>query len=190
MGWRLFFNPFSNEETTLSIFPYMPLSSQLAQNRSGSAKKKCASRPKGKGKEWLNHNFRKCAMQTTSFLLFRLQESGLGSQDILLEKPWKLWKKYAGIIFTLRENSNICFFVLIIRFRQFGADFFSSNYLKVVRNYLKCGKNFLKNYFFPFTPSTRIRMKIFAWIRICKKKRIWNTDFFNIIADADTGVRR
>ena len=79
-------------------------------------------------------------MQTTSFLLFRLQESGLGSQDILLEKPWKLWKKYAGIIFTLRENSNICFFVLIIRFRQFGADFFSSNYLKVVRNYLKCEK--------------------------------------------------
>ena len=152
--------------------------------------KKCASRPKGKGKEWLNHNFRKCAMQTTSFLLFRLQESGLGSQDILLEKPWKLWKKYAGIIFTLRENSNICFFVLIIRFRQFGADFFSSNYLKVVRNYLKCEKNCLKNYFTPFTPSTRIRMKIFAWIRICKKKRIWNTDFFYIIADADTGVRR
>ena len=32
-------------------------------------------------------------MQTISFLLFRLQESGLGSQDILLEKPWKLKKK-------------------------------------------------------------------------------------------------
>ena len=33
-------------------------------------------------------------MQTISFLLFRLQESGLGSQDILKEKPWKLktWK--------------------------------------------------------------------------------------------------
>ena len=28
-------------------------------------------------------------MQTISFLLFRLQESGLVSQDILSEKPWK-----------------------------------------------------------------------------------------------------
>ena len=28
-------------------------------------------------------------MQTISFLLFRLQESGLGSQDILSEKAWK-----------------------------------------------------------------------------------------------------
>ena len=33
-------------------------------------------------------------MQTISFLLFRLQESGLGSQDILSEKPWKPKKKY------------------------------------------------------------------------------------------------
>ena len=33
-------------------------------------------------------------MQTISFLLFRLQESGLGSQDILSEKLWKLKKKY------------------------------------------------------------------------------------------------
>ena len=31
-------------------------------------------------------------MQTISFLLFRLQESGLGLQDILSEKPWKLKK--------------------------------------------------------------------------------------------------
>ena len=31
-------------------------------------------------------------MQTISYLLFRLQESGLGSQDILSEKPWKLKK--------------------------------------------------------------------------------------------------
>ena len=31
-------------------------------------------------------------MQTISFLLCRLQESGLGSQDILSEKLWKLKK--------------------------------------------------------------------------------------------------
>jgi len=31
-------------------------------------------------------------------------------------------KKYAGIIFKLGEKGNICFFVLIIRFRQFGAE--------------------------------------------------------------------
>ena len=55
-------------------------------------------------------------MQTISFLLYRLQESGLGSQDILSEK------KYAGIIFTSGEKGNICFFVLIIRFRQFRAE--------------------------------------------------------------------
>ena len=48
-------------------------------------------------------------MQTKSFLLFRLQESGLGSQDIFSEKPWKLKKKYAGIIFASGEKSNICF---------------------------------------------------------------------------------
>ena len=36
-------------------------------------------------------------MQTISFLMFKLQESGLGSQDILSEKPWKL-KKIAGIM--------------------------------------------------------------------------------------------
>ena len=45
-------------------------------------------------------------MQTISFLLFRLQESGLGSQDILSEKPWKL-KKNAGITFTSGEKGNI-----------------------------------------------------------------------------------
>ena len=61
-------------------------------------------------------------MQTISFLLFRLQESGLGSQDILSEKPWKLKKKYAVIIFTSGKKGNICFYVLIIRFRQFGAE--------------------------------------------------------------------
>ena len=30
---------------------------------------------------------RRCALQAISFLLFKLQESGLGSQDILSEKP-------------------------------------------------------------------------------------------------------
>ena len=50
-------------------------------------------------------------MQTISFLLFRLQESGLGSQDILSEMPWRLKKKYAGIIFASGEKANICMFL-------------------------------------------------------------------------------
>ena len=48
-------------------------------------------------------------MQTISFLLFRLQELELGSQDILSEKPWKQKKIHAGIIFTSGEKDNICF---------------------------------------------------------------------------------
>ena len=60
-------------------------------------------------------------MQTISFLLFRPQESGLGSQDILSENPWNI-KKNAGIIFTSGEEGNICFFVLMIRFRQFRVE--------------------------------------------------------------------
>ena len=48
-------------------------------------------------------------MKTISFLLFRLQESGLGSQDILSEKPWKL--------FTSEEKGKICFFMLIYPFQ-------------------------------------------------------------------------
>ena len=46
-------------------------------------------------------------MQTISSLLFRLQESGLGSQDNLSEKPWESKKKYAEIIFTSGEKGNI-----------------------------------------------------------------------------------
>ena len=41
---------------------------------------------------------------------FSRQESGLGLQDILSEKTWKLKKKIAGIIFTSGEKGNICFF--------------------------------------------------------------------------------
>ena len=45
-------------------------------------------------------------MQTISFLLFRLQESGLGSQEILSEK------RYAGIIFTSgNKKATYVFFV-------------------------------------------------------------------------------
>ena len=48
--------------------------------------------------------------ETISFLLFRLQESGLGTQDILSEKPWKLKKKkYAGIGFTSEEKATYVF---------------------------------------------------------------------------------
>ena len=52
-------------------------------------------------------------MQTISFLLFRLLESRLGSQDILSEKPWKLKKrkKNAGIIFTSGEKATYVFCV-------------------------------------------------------------------------------
>ena len=50
-------------------------------------------------------------MQIISFLLFefRLQESGLGSQDILSEKPWKLTKNMLES--SGEEKGNICFFV-------------------------------------------------------------------------------
>ena len=53
-------------------------------------------------------------MQTISFFLFRLQESGLGSQDILSEKPWKLEKKYAGIIFTSGEKGKNTFLCVCV----------------------------------------------------------------------------
>ena len=72
-------------------------------------------------------------MQTISFLLFGLQESGLVSQDILSEKPWKR-KKYAEIIFTSGEKGNICFLVLINRFRQFGAE---KNFINSFSNFFK-----------------------------------------------------
>ena len=43
-------------------------------------------------------------MQIISFLLFRLQESGLGSQDII--QALETEKKFAGIIFTSGEKGN------------------------------------------------------------------------------------
>ena len=95
-------------------------------------------------------------MQTISFLLFKLQVSGLGSQDILSEKPWKRKKIYAGIIFTSEEKGNICFFLLFIRFRQFGAEnifiSFFLIFLNVVQiqNHLKREKKTKFN-FFPLT---------------------------------------
>ena len=42
-------------------------------------------------------------------MMFRLQESGLGSQDILSEKPWKLRKKYWNLIFKSGKKGDICF---------------------------------------------------------------------------------
>ena len=54
-----------------------------------------------------------------------------------------------GIIFTSGKKGNICFFVLMIRFRQFGAEKFFINsfsiFFKVVQNHLKRKKN----HFFP-----------------------------------------
>ena len=49
-------------------------------------------------------------MQTISFLLLTLQESGLGSQDILSKKPWELKeKKNAGIILHQRKKATYVF---------------------------------------------------------------------------------
>ena len=50
-------------------------------------------------------------MLTISFLLFRLQESGLGSQDILSEKPSKLKKKLQLFIF-LHQGKNATYVFL------------------------------------------------------------------------------
>ena len=50
-------------------------------------------------------------MQTISFLLFRLQESGLGLQDILSEKPWKL-TKISEIIITSGEKATNVFLLV------------------------------------------------------------------------------
>ena len=61
-------------------------------------------------------------MQTISFLLFRLQESGLGSQDILSEKPWKLKNKICWNHFYIRGKRPRMFFVLMMLFRQSGAE--------------------------------------------------------------------
>ena len=48
-------------------------------------------------------------MQTISFLLSRLRESGLGLQDILSEKPWKLKKgknDFFGVFFKFQMILN------------------------------------------------------------------------------------
>ena len=49
-------------------------------------------------------------MRNANNFISSVQISGIGSQDILLENPWKL-KKNAGIIFTSGEKGNICFFL-------------------------------------------------------------------------------
>ena len=67
---------------------------------------------------------------------------------------------------------DISLFVLIIRFRQFGAGkcFINSfSNFKVLQNQLKREKINKKTSFFPITPRIRIHMKIFARIRIRKK---------------------
>ena len=51
-----------------------------------------------------------------------VQTSGLGSQDILSEKPWKLKSKMLES-FSHREKGNIWFFFLLINlFMQSGAE--------------------------------------------------------------------
>ena len=81
-------------------------------------------------------------MQTISLLLFRLQESGLGSQDILSEKPWKLEKnmlesflhrgKMATYVFCINQ-----LFQAIWSRKNFHKSFF--NFFFKVKNRLKSG---------------------------------------------------
>ena len=49
-------------------------------------------------------------MQTISFLLFRLQKSGLGSQDILSEKTWKLKKNMLESFLHQGKKATYVFF--------------------------------------------------------------------------------
>ena len=69
-------------------------------------------------------------MQTISFLLLRLQESGLGSQDFF-QKSLGNYKKICLNHFYIKgKYQHMFFFVLIIRFRQFGAENFSFKFFK------------------------------------------------------------
>ena len=88
-------------------------------------------------------------MQTISILLFRLQESGLGS----LRKLKKKKKKMASFLHQgKRARQHVL--LLIIRFRQFF-----SNFLKVVKNHLNVTPSPLPKSIFPFTPRIRISKK-------------------------------
>ena len=76
------------------------------------------------------------------------------------------------------------FFVLIIHFRQFGGENLFFKFFKSCSESSEMKKKKLKKSSFPFTPSNRIRMKIFARIRIRKKntdpkpwKKEWTVDF-------------
>ena len=81
-------------------------------------------------------------MQTISFFLFRLQESGLGSQDILSEKPWKLKKKRQHMFFCVNH--------------PFQAIWSRKIFLKILfffKVHLKREKNSRKFNFFPLPPE-------------------------------------
>ena len=83
-------------------------------------------------------------MQTISFLLFRLQESGLGSQDILSKKPWKLKKNMLESFLHEGGKRQHMVFCINHPFRAIWSRFFFS---------------------IPDTLRIRILMKIFARIR-------------------------
>ena len=85
-------------------------------------------------------------MQTISFLLFRLQESGLGSQDILSKKPGKL-KKKAGIIFTSGKKATYVFFCVNHPFQAIWSRKKSINSCSKLS---ETWKNSKKKSFFPF----------------------------------------
>ena len=55
--------------------------------------------------------------------------------------------------------------VLIIHFRQFGAEKTSKFFLKVVQNHLKREKKLKKKFIFPYIPRIQIRMTNFVRIR-------------------------
>ena len=80
-------------------------------------------------------------MQTISFLKFRLQESGLGSQDFLTEKPWKLKKMLESFLHQGKKTTSV------------------SGNLETKKRQFFC------KFLYP-----RTRMKIFARIRIRQKK--------------------
>ena len=101
-------------------------------------------------------------MQTISFFLPRLQESGLGSQD-LSEKPWKL-KKNMLESFYIRGKRQHMFFCVnhpMIRFRLFGAE-----------------KNFwilVKKTIFSFYPGSGSAWRVLPGSGSAKKMWIRNT---------------
>ena len=76
--------------------------------------------------------------------MFRLQESGLGSQDILSEKPWKLKRKNMLDHFYIRGKRQHTFKAIWSR-KNFHKFFFKfcSKLFRIIWNIIKTFKNFI-----------------------------------------------